>query len=372
MSFTLRSIGPADPESINALHRSVGWPERSEASWRWLLDNPARRESGADAGWLIESDRGEPCGFTGNFVQRFCRGDEILYGATGFSIIVRPEAQGQSRTLLRAFTAQPGMFALYVFNANPASSPLYRRHDMVAWPPTTHDLKLSWRVDPVTCAVGRFWREVDRRAPRLIDRSQERLMNPRLAATARLDLPEAVTELTDLGDGSPYADFWTALKREGRLIADRSPAALRWRLADPDLTLRPLILVFRRGTAITGYAMAMVAKNNLIEPPVLEIIDLVALRDEPAAIEVLAETLLVNAQRLGAAKMRIQTVNEDLVRRLGPLAFSARHEGGWGHCHVRFATGPGGHHDWTPTPFDGDYGLSLRPVPIAVAGREAA
>jgi hypothetical protein len=118
--------------------------------------------------------------------------------------------------------------------------------------------------------------------------------------------------------------------------------------------------------------MAMVSKNNPIEPPVLEIIDIVALRDEPAAIEGLIQTLLANARRLGAAKMRIQTVNEDLLRRLGPLAFSARHEGGWGHCHVRFDAGVRGVHGWVPTPFDGDYGLCLRPVPVAGTGRAAA
>lgn len=367
MTFTTRPIAENDHEAINALHRAVGWPRRSEAGWRWLWNNPARIESGAAAGWLIEAQDGTPVGFTGNFAQRFHRGPEIIHGATGFSIIVRPQARGQSRSILRAFTAQPGMFARYTFNANATSSPLYKRHGMTAWPPTTHALKLSWRVDTIACAGGRLWREVDRRAPRLIVPGQEHLMNPRLTAAAALDLPDNVELLTDLGDRSDYADFWTALKNERRLIADRGPGAMRWRLSDPDLTLRPLTLAYRRGGAITGYAMALVCKNNPIDPPVLEIIDLVALRDEPAALEVLAETLLANARRLGAAKMRIQTVNEDLLRRLGPLVFSARHEGGWGHCHVKFDPSVRGVHTWAPTPFDGDYGICLRPVPVAAA-----
>lgn len=372
MTFTLRTVGRDDLAAVNALHRAVGWPQRSDAGWRWLMDNPARLESGAPAGWLLESAHGDACGFTGNFVQRFHRCDRILHGATAFSLIVRPEARGQSRTLLDAFTTQPGLFAHYVFNANPASSPLYRHHAMAAWPPTTHALKLSWHVDTVACIGGRLWREIDRHAPGLVDPRHERLMNPRLSAAVPLDLPETVSELGDPGDGSDYADFWAALKDEGRLLADRSPAALGWRLADPDLTLRPLLLTFRRGGAVTGYAMAMMAKNNPIEAPVLEIIDLVSLRDEPAAIEVLAGTFLANTRRLGAAKLRIQTVNEDLLRRLGPMAFSARHEGGWGHCHARFAPGIPGIPGWAPTPFDGDYGLCLRPVPVNVDERTAA
>ena len=179
-----------------------------------------------------------------------------------------------------------------------------------------------------------------------------------------------MTILSDLADRSPYADFWQALKGEGRLIADRSPAMLRWRLADPDLTLRPLVLAFNRGETIGGYAMAMMSKGNPIEPPMLEIVDLVALDDEPRAIPALIQALLANARRLGAAKLRIQTVNPELLRRMGPWADTARREGGWGHCHVKFAPGTPGGETWSPTPFDGDYGICLRPVPVAVAVAE--
>ena len=68
MIFTVRPIDDGDHDAINALHRAVGWPRRSDAGWRWLASNPARLQSGAVAGWLIETDRGSPCGFAGNFV----------------------------------------------------------------------------------------------------------------------------------------------------------------------------------------------------------------------------------------------------------------------------------------------------------------
>jgi len=373
MTFSVRTIDDDDHAALNALHRSVGWPRRSAAGWRWLADNPARLEAGAPAGWLLEDDQDrEPCGMTGNFVQRFHRGEDVLYGATGFSIIVTPRARGQSRRLLRAFAGQPGVFARYTFNANPTSSPLYKRHGMIAWPPATHDLKLSWRVDSLACARGRLWREVDRRAPRLIDPSHERMLNPRLRDAETLSLPPGVAVLSDLADRSRYADFWTALKAEGRLIADRSPATIRWRLSDPDLTLRPLLLGFNAGKSITGFAMAVMSKGNPIEPPMLEILDLVALKDEPRAIPALMEALLKNARMLGAAKVRIQTVNDALLRQLGPLAQSAKREGGWGHCHVRFEPDTPGAETWAPTPFDGDYGICLRPVPVGMEARRAA
>lgn len=372
MTITVRPIQPSDHGDMNRLHRGVGWPHRSEAGWNWLANNPARLETTAPAGWLLETKDGEACGFVGNFVQRFHHGGRVVHGATGFSIIVQPRAQGSSRMLLTAFISQPEMFALYTFNANPLSSPLYQRYGMQAWPLETHDLKLSWRVDALACAGGRLWREIDRRAPRLVDPSNERLLNARLQTPAVLTLPQGVALLSDLADQSRYADFWQALKAEGRLIADRSPASLRWRLSDPDLTLRPLLLAYNRGRSIRGYAMAMMSKGNPIEPPMLEILDLMALADEPDAIPALMQALLDNARSLGAAKLRIQTVNPELLGRLGTYAETARREGGWGHCHSRFAADAPGLETWAPTPFDGDYGLCLRPVPVSLLERRAA
>lgn len=372
MTISIRTIDADDHDAINGLHRAVGWPERSTAGWSWLESNPARLKTGAPAGWLLEAEDGEPCGFTGNFIQEFHHGARTLYGATGFSIIVRPRARGNSVKLLNAFTRQSDMFALYTFNANPTSSPLYKRYGLAAWPPQTHDLKLSWRTDTVACAGGRLWREIDRRVPRLTEARSERLLNNRLHEPDALTLPTGVSVLTDFSDRSRFADFWQALRAEGRMIADRSPATLRWRLSDPDLTLRPLVLAFDRDNLIHGYAMAMMSKGNPIEPPILEILDLMALRDDVRAIPALMEALLTNARTMGAAKLRIQTVNPDLLRRLGPLAQSAKHEGGWGHCHVKFDPAEPGADSWAPTPFDGDYGICLRPVPVALTDRRAA
>jgi hypothetical protein len=372
MAYSVRVVQERDIGALNALHRSVGWPERSDAGWRWLTANPARLEAGAAAGWILESDEGTPAGFTGNFVQRFWRDNAVLYGTSGFSIIVAPHARGHSRMLLRTFAEQSGMFARYTFNANPKSSPLFPRYRLTPWPLETHAMKLAWRIDPLACAYGRLWREVDRRAPRLVDPSRERMLNARLGSSDSLILPPGVSSLSDFGDRSRFDDFWTALKGEGRIVADRSPATLRWRLADPDRTLDPVILAFNRGKTIVGYAMAVMAKVNVIEPPVLEVLDVVALRDEPRAIPALMQALLANARRLGAAKVRIQVVSEDLLRRLGPLAASARREGGWGHCHVRFEPGAEGTATWAPTPFDGDYGVCLRPIPMGQETRVAA
>ena len=368
--MTVRRFHPADVHGVNQLHRSVWWPERSTQGWRWLDDNPARRALDAPAGWVIDNADGGPAAFLGNFVQRFWREGQPLYGATGFSVIVPPDQKGRSRDLIAAFVSQRGCFARYTLNANARSSPLYQRFGMVAWPAATHALKLSWIINPAACLYSRGLRSLVAREPRAARWLGEQMMPPRgdERPVDTRKLAEGVSELDDLADTSPYAAFWTALRDQGRLVADRSPATLRWRLSDPDLTVRPLHLVRRLGDEITGHALALLGKGNSIEPPVLEIIDLEALDRDPQAIPALVGTLLKLAPSLSAAKVRLQVVTETTLQHLGDLTRKARREGGWGHCHVAFAhdlegTEVAGARDWRPTPFDGDYSFCTRPLP---------
>jgi len=364
--MTLRPFTFPDHDAVNALHRAVWWPERSAAGWRWLLANPARTDIGAATGWVIDDRAGVPAAFVGNLIQRFWQDDVRTHGATGFSIIVPPSVRGASRQLIRAVVSQPNVFAAYTFNANSRSAPLYSRHGLIAWPPRTHGLKLSWIIDPIDCLQGRVLREAVRWAPTLTDPYRERFMNRRLGLPRSVRLPSKVSALSDLGDTSDYAAFWKALKCEGRLIADRSPEILRWRLSDPDQVTPPVMLTFRRDGIITGYAMAMMAKANPIEPAILEILDLVALDGESRAIPALMQALLTQGRSLGAAKVRLQVLGEELLRRLGPWAAGARREGGWGHGHVRFHHDGPAHHGWSPTPFDADHAFCQRPVPTRV------
>nr|WP_313633368.1 N-acetyltransferase [Brevundimonas naejangsanensis] len=365
--MSLRPFNESDLEAVNRLHSSVWWPERSAAGWRWLMANPASAEIDAPHGWVIDHGAG-PEAFVGNFIQRFWRNDQRLHTATGYSIVVPPAQRGRSRALINAFIDQPACFARYTLNANARSSPLYQRHGMVPWPPETHTLKLSWLIDPAACLYGRGLREVVDRAPTLARLLGEQLSPlPRLNGERRLRqaesrLPDGVSLSPDLSQRSDYARFWTALRAEGRLMADRSPDIMRWRLSDPDLTVPPLSLAYRDGGRLTGFAVAMLNKQTPLEPPILEIIDLVALDNDSTAIQALVEGLRRMAPALSAAKVRLQVVSPDLLAALGRLGQKAWREGGWGHCHIAFDDGMQDA-GWRPTPYDGDYSFCLRPLP---------
>lgn len=377
--MSLRPFESGDYAAVNALHHDVWWPERSTAGWDWLASNPARLDIEAPSGWVVEgqTDHGQAAAFMGNMVQRVWKDDTLHHVATGFSVIVPPTLRGKSRQLIRAVLNQPNITAGYTLNANSRSAPLYSRHGMAAWPARTSDLKLSWVINPIDCLHGRFLREAVRRAPHLTDPYRERFVRsgrPSLADRVLgrkrpLRYPSQVSALNDLADDSVYGDFWQALKAEGRVIADRSPEILRWRTGDPDQTEPPVMLVYTRGGAVTGFAMAILAKATPIEPVFLEILDLVALQDEPHAIPALMRALVDVARERGAAKVRLQVVNEELKRRLGPWALGARREGGWGHGHIRFRAGGESLQTWSPTPFDGDHAFCQRPAPLRVPAR---
>lgn len=364
---TFRELTEADYPAVQALHRSVGWPERSLDGWRWLHDDPARLALGAPSGWLIDGEDGLPVAHVGNMIQRFRLRERTLYGATGFSIIVTPIARGGAHKLVRTFLDQPGLFAAWTLNANSLSQRLYRRHEMQPWPEATHALKLSWTIDPAALLEGRGLRLLAHRFPQILPHLGERLMNRKLGRTPDLRLPQGVERLTDLRDRSDYAVFWESLVAEGRLLSDRSPEALRRRLADPDLTSPPLLLAHRRQGRITGVAAALLAKANIIDAPVLEIMDLEALTDDREAVPALMQALKDAARAMGAAKLRLPVVSPLQLKRLGSWARHAHREGGWGHCHVKFYE-PGLDALWSPTPWDGDYVFCLRAIPLETRG----
>jgi GNAT superfamily N-acetyltransferase len=367
----VRPFQLTDYTAVNRLLASVGWPTRSQAGWAWLATSPAAREIHAPQGWVHEDQGGDIVGFLGNLVLPFDFGGRRLRGATGFSIVVRPEARGAGRRLIDAFLDQDGVFAHYTLNANAVSAPIYARHGMTPWPETTSGLKLSWVADPVACMSSRLWRAAARLEPSRTA-FPERLLAHRLDAPAPLSLPAAVEVVSLLEPDGDYARYWARLSEDGRLRVDRSPAEMAWRFADPDLQRGPLVLGFRRGSDLTSVAIALLAKGHPLEPAVLEVVDLTALSHEREGCEMLLRALIDNAPRLGAAKTRLPVVSPWLLARLGHTARIARREGGWGHCHARFAPAGPPPELWSPTAWDGDYTVCLRPAPLGARSRQAA
>jgi hypothetical protein len=361
----IRPFTPADTETLAALHRSVGWSARSEAGWHWLARDPGRLALDAPLGWIAENEQGEALACLGNFIQTFRHGDQTLHAGTGHSIIVSPAGRGLAPALIRTLMDQTGVFGFFTFNANPRAAVLYRRHRIRPWPVPTHAIKLAWPLKHWPRAVSRMLRLADGRSPQMLGRVLDRVpepLTPRPKAVRAQDLPDDVALLAAPWEMPAWDAYWRACVAEGGLLADRSPALLRHRLGNPDRTSPPVLLAAMEGDAIVGHAWAELAKPSVIDPPVLEIVDLMALDGARGAIDRLMSALMAAARRLDAAKVRLHLVSPRLLDQLGPWADRARREGGWGHAHARFEPDAPDPDLWQPTPYDGDYSFCLRPA----------
>ncbi len=301
--MALREMVPADQAAVNALWESVWWPQRSDAGWRWLAQNPVLKEIEAPQGWVFEEETGAISVVLGALVQRFWYQNASLYGLTGHSLVVAPHMRGCSRHMINRIINQPGFFACYTLNANSLSHRLYGRFGFAPHPEETADMKLAWVLDPIACLKARVLRKALAGQPKLARRIGERLLPKGLWRASPIIRTPNVRRLESFD--AAYDTFWQALKTESGLIADRSPEIQQWRHSDPDLTLAPVVLAYGKAGVITGYASALFAKENPIEPLVLEIIDVVALGCAPDALSSLLAELIHIARHNGAAAGRM-------------------------------------------------------------------
>lgn len=369
MTYDLRPFRLDDVPAVNALCDWAWWPQRSAAGWAWLSEGPpGAREPGdiGPAGWVCELD-GQVSAFLGNFVQRFHYGTRVLRGATGHTFLAHPRAKGAGRMVLRALAEQPSRFGVYLFNANALSAGLYRHYALDAWPAATHNVKYSWWVDlPAVIGERLLWRYSNLRGFEGVRAQGERFITDRLRHGAVRKLHPDVRVMFEQEVDGRFDGLWARLQEDGRLLAARDSATLRWRLADPDLTRRPILLGYEHNGRLAGYLLAYFSKPTEIDQPCLDIVDLIAPAEHEAkAIPALVRTLVDNARNLGVARVRLQTVSPTLDRILADLP-GAHRQVTHGHCHARFAddVGPAMAAAWAPTPYDGDYSFCLRPPPL--------
>lgn len=358
--MAVRPFELTDIDGVNALHTHIHWPPPSADLWQWLASNPARGTS--PMGWVIEND-GRIDGFLGNFRQTYFRGSTMFGAATSHSIIVSPRAKGSLRALITPFLAQTDLFAVSILNANSIGSPIYRHFGLKPFVSPTHDVKLAWLLAPRRVVLAKALRSLAVRIPALYPWLGERFL-PRAAPEfdpRQVAWPTNVHVIADLSDASAFGTFWQQLKGDGALVADRSPAMLRWRLTVPDLAARPVVLGYYDDQGLCAYAMAQLSKFSPLEVVTLEIIDLIALGRAPAtAIPTLLQALKIAGRKMQAAKLRLPVVSAKTHAGLGHKVGLAHDEGGWGHAFAHFNAPESGFSDWQPTPFEGSYSFTLR------------
>jgi len=382
----LRPLRADDHLPVQALFARQGWPQRSRAGWDWaLFDAPERRVTGVPAGWVLES-AGGVVGFLGNLPQRlWCQGRPVT-AATCTALLVDAAWRGQGGALLRAFSTQTGTRLLYSATANPLSAPLYRMYRYQAQAAPGLDEARRWVADggaflgqalqtqAQRLGLGAAWpARLGRRPWYRVRRvlgwlgwpaapTAERSPQPagqvlRWQPPPGLDMRSADTPLP-----GPCGDAWQAwwaqmLVAQPGLQADRRPATLAWRLADPDLAERLAVwLLHDAGGRMQGLALARAVTPARPAAPRVEILDWCVLPDAPLPAQA---TLLAAvgdwAAHLGLPFMeakRFTGVARQQLAALGGRVIGLPGEANW--CVARPGDPPLEPADWSMTGIDSD------------------
>ena len=292
----VRELAPTDLSAVDALMAEAGFKRRSAAARAWLAaptDHPAADAArAAPAGWVLEGEHGID-GYLGNIILPYALDGRPVVGATCADWFVRPAARASAVNLLRAFFRQPAAFH-FSATANEASAPAYGLYKARAPIASSFRTSFLWIGDDgaLLRAVARV--PGARGLARLAGRARRRvgLAHPRTRGSVTLStyLPSAIPDEVEA--------FWRARTAVGLHVA-RGSAAIRWMLADPDVSGARRVLVARDRRGVTGVAVVARHQARAHAFAQIRLLDLVL--GEPTAAGPLLGAAVDLARAVGAA-----------------------------------------------------------------------
>jgi hypothetical protein len=306
--INLREAVFSDFAAVVALKKSWGlFPDSLENWERLWRHNPVLSEtlSKRPIGWVLEAD-GKIVGYLGNISQIYRYGDRTLKAVTASGFVVEPAYRGVSISLISAFYRQAGVDLYLNTTAIEVVGKINRAFKAASLPQPDYDAVLFWVLRPFSSTrailleleMGRTLSYVGGLLGSIalgLD-SFFRRRGPRSGAT-RYALSEiGVTEI-----GEEFESVWMEKVGEGiRLLADRTPATLKWHFDIPgdDGTVR--VLCCRANGKLVGYA---IVRNDGIRrkgPRRTVIADMLAINDDPEILRSLFVAVYDHAKRAGS------------------------------------------------------------------------
>jgi len=264
----LREALFSDFRAVAELKHHWGMTPDSLENWERLWRrNPALKEQfERPIGWVLEAEGGV-VGYLGNILQLYRYGDRTLTAVTSHGLVVEPAYRGASLSLVAAFYHQKFVDLYLTTTAIEAVGKIARAFGSAPLPQADYDTVLFWVLQPYPFAevvmkklelrpalsrVGGVLASLAIRGDRILRRRKPR------GSSAGLTVSEI--GVGDIGDD--FQGLWEQkLNEKPRLLADRSPAVLRWHFQMPDDRGTVCVLCCRKNGELVGYA---VVRN---EPP---------------------------------------------------------------------------------------------------------
>ena len=349
-------------------HLHADSPENWERLWR---QNPALASHGIERpiGWVLEAD-GVIVGYLGNISLLYRYGSRTLTAVTAHGLVVDTPYRAIGVTLVAAYFHQKSVDLFVSTSAIEAVGKIAVAFKSAPVPQPDYDTALFWVLRPHSFARVLMHKLQTSPALRQIGAvigataiGADKLIRRRWPNNVPKNLSVSTINVDQIDEA--FETLWIEKQQEGnRLLADRTPAALRWHFEIPGDRGSARVLSCRRKQELVGYAIVRndtKAENGLRSSIIA---DMIAKNDDPEIIKAL----------LSAAYNYAKDSGSDILEMLGfPLAIRNvasewnPYRRKYSACPFYYkAADPALHQElangvvWYASPFDGDATL-IRP-----------
>lgn len=302
----------SDFQAVYEMKRRWGLIPDSFENWKRIWrDNPALPHCPhrLPIGWVLEAD-GQVVGFLGNIASLYHFRGKKLLAVTGHGLVVEPAHRMISFTLNSAFYRQPFVDLYLTTTAIEVvgkiakvfkSSPLPQLdYDVLFWvlrsrpfaQEVINKLQLGPAVSRVAGAVASLAVGTDKALRRRWPRPHASSLAVRQIAVAEI--------------GDDFQTLWEAKLQEApRLLADRSPATLRWHCQTPDDKGTTGVFCCYSNEELLGYVVVRSDPAQTLGLRRSFVADVIAKNDDPATLNALFVAAYRHAKHVGSHILEI-------------------------------------------------------------------
>ena len=321
----LREAQFSDFDGVRELRRRWGLSADSLDNWdRLWRRNPALEQIRCEPpiGWVLEAE-GKVVGYVGNISLLYHYGDQTLTAVTGSGLVAEPAYRAVSVSLNAAFFCQKSVDLYLTTTAIEAVGKLAQRFKSVPLPQAEYDSVLFWVLQPHSFAKV-LMKKLDLRPTISPVGGMLTALAVRTDTILRRRWPSrnsTTLAVKDIGINEIGDDFqvlWMQkLKERPRLLADRSPATLRWHFDIPGDRGSARVLCCYKNGELLGYAVIRHAPPNRVNGLRRSIIaDMLAKEDDPAVLRSLWIAAYDHARKAGSHIFEVLGFPPS-IRRLG-------------------------------------------------------
>jgi len=309
----LREARFSDFDAVRELKRRWGLRTDSFANWEHLWrNNPALADTSPERpiGWVLEAE-GQTVGYLGNISLLYHNGGRKLRAVAGTGFVAAPGYRIASFRLLSAFYSQNSVDLFLATTATEVSGKMLKLFKVDPLPQRDYETVLFWILSP-HAFVQSVMKKVE------LSPVLSRITTPLASLAVRTDKilhrrwarrsshAFEINEINVSDIGGAFESLWTEKSKEGpQLLADRSPAFLRWHFDIPGYHGLTRILGCFENGELLGYAAVRTDTNvaNGLRRSVVA--DMLIRHDNQEVIEALLFRAYQHSKSIGSHSLEI-------------------------------------------------------------------